>query len=222
MIKILTRCTRPENLERIYKSLPQSSMIEWIIIFDTYKLKLIETKYLSYLESLNDWDNSDIQFSVYYYFWEGIGGSDMGHTLLNKIINLMPENYYYILDDDTIMHPNLKNLIESRKIKDYIEVKIDQMFDRNHDILIGNQYVGGYDFSGLQIREAKPENMKMSQVDMGQMIVWGEFWKEMGGLIPNDYCADGYLIEKMYNTHPEKFYFLDEIISFYNVNNFMK
>jgi len=213
MIRIVTRCTRPENLERIYKSLPKSDLSEWFIIFDTFKVKNIETKYLTYLDSLTDWVGDKYPpVLVNFVFWEGIGGNDMGHALLNRIIMEDPENYYYILDDDTIMHPNLKYLIESEKIEEY----------KKYDIIVGNQYVGGYDFSGLQIREAKPENMRMSQVDMGQMIVWGEFWKEMGGLMPNDYCADGHLIEKMYTTHPEKFYFVDEIISFYNVNNFMK
>ena len=196
-MKIITRCTRPEKLFKIYDSLPSNP--SWVVLFDTSKLKNIDTSILSFLEEKN----------VEYYFWEGVVG-DYGHGLINRYIKNNINHYYYILDDDTVMHPNLKILIEAGEFN----FKCSKQ-----PIIIGNQYIGGKDFTGLEIREGKPENMKVQHVDMGQFIIWGKIWNKVGGLQFMEYKADGYLIEKLYKEYPNKFRFLNAIISYYNYGN---
>ncbi len=196
-MKVITRCTRPENLFRIHKSLPKN--INWVVLFDTSKLKNVDTSILEFIEKPN----------VEYYFWKGTKG-DYGHGLVNKYIKQNPNHYYYILDDDTIMHPNLKTLIEGGEFK----CKCSKQ-----PIIIGDQYVGGKDFTGLNIRKGSPENMRVQHVDMGQFIIWGELWNQIGGLMFMEYKADGYLLEKLHKEHPNKFRFLNTIISYYNYEN---
>ncbi len=190
-MKILTRCTRPENLFKMYDSLPPKT--DWVIIFDTHKRNLL-VKYHSNKKLINLLNKNPKEHKITTYFWEGENG-DFGHTLINKCVELNPKHYYYMLDDDTLYHPNLS------------KINLEEI---DHLVIVGDQeYSGG-------VRIAEPENMKVQRVDMGQFIIWGEYFVKNGGLRHKEYMADGYLIEKLYEKDPKVFYFHNEIISYYN------
>ena len=94
MIHIITRCSRPENLYRIYKSIfYKDFFVRWYIIFDTSKSK--------------DYSKFIIDDSRIEYYYEDIGSYKLGYSLKYNI-----KGYIYYLDDDNIIHPDLYYNIE--------------------------------------------------------------------------------------------------------------
>ena len=61
--------------------------------------------------------------------------------------------------------------------------------------LVFNQRVDGKDFTKLDIKEAKPENMKIGGIDIAQFLI---HICDYGGALRynNSYTADGELIRK--------------------------
>jgi O-antigen biosynthesis protein len=195
-IKILTRCTRTENLPKVRDSIFSQSWkdvdVNWVIIFDTSSIATVDSKILS-------------EFSMYdLKFWEGIQG-DMGHGLLNRVMDETSyEEWVYVLDDDNEMHPSFaETIIKYSRIHPSIEG------------FVFSQNVDGKDFTGLSIREARPENMKLRSVDMAQVLLR----KSLIGnkrLVPMTYVADGIWIEELYKESPQSFFFVESVLCNYN------
>ena len=206
-IQILTRCTRPSNLPSVQASIisayekfiydettkiakPYPDII-WKIIFDTSGVDNVSSKMLSALTDTTP-------FRIIFNFIKGVPG-DYGHTLLNNAIDLIDnDSWVYILDDDNEMHPRFLLEVDSFKT----------------DGIIFSQSVNKRDFTGLDIREAKPENVRVQGIDMAQFVLK----KSLIGtkrLIPGQYTADGIFIEELYKAHPEQFSFGD-VFCFYN------
>ena len=111
VIHILTRCTRPQNLLTIQKTVFETSIVVvWHIIFDTTTLKDIDA------ELLNKLQNGSTRF----HFVKG-DGTDYLYPQLSDIINgLFEDAYIAILDDDNIIHPDFYTTIKSEiKTKKY-------------------------------------------------------------------------------------------------------
>jgi glycosyltransferase involved in cell wall biosynthesis len=159
----------------------------WHIIFDTHRLKDIDAEILNNLESDN----------IKLYFWKGIDG-DYGHDLINKILDKI-QGWVYVLDDDNIIHDNL--------------LKID--LNSNYKGYFFNQWIGGIDFTGLDERIAIPENIRVGGIDMAQILVHTDLIGS-NRLPTNQYVADGIWITNIYQDHPDKFKFIDEICCYYN------
>jgi len=182
MLNVITRCTRPTNLLTIKQSINLNC--NWYIIFDTNCVPILDTEIL--VELYHDNINLIFDKSLPNMY---------GYDMLNRLIDKLPdEDHIYILDDDTILHPDLK------------EIELVK------DIIVFNQYVGGKDFSSLEIREAIQENMRVSKVDVGQII----FSKKVFiGFAPS-YFSDGYFIQDLFNKRKDDFYFIDKVYSLYN------
>lgn len=193
LINIITRCSRPYNLlkvaESVFRDIPQDISINWHVVFDTKKLKDIDAELLSYLDSKN----------VNLHFKEGDG---WGLKNLNKIIQSL-HGWIYHCDDDNIIHPKFY-----QKILDFIK------HNKHKKALIFSQQVSGKDFTGLQIRLAKPENVKVKRIDLAQWIIHSDLHK--GREYGSGYLADGEFIESLYQDFPEDFEFIDDIICYYN------
>lgn len=193
MLNILTRCTRIENLKTIQKSISLITdyPITWWVIFDTHRLKDIEADLLHDLQ--NDWTKI--------LFWKGTEG-DYGHDLLNKCLDQI-NSWVYVLDDDNILHPNFIKLINNKIL---------------HEKTRGyffHQWIGRKDFTGLDERIARPENIQVGQIDMGQILVHADLIGKKR--LPLDqYIADGKWIESIYQENPDQFKFIDEIGCYYN------
>lgn len=207
-LHIITRCIRSEHILELKSSIfdKQSKWenIIWDIIFDTRVIKSIGTDLLSQL------NNTNINIS----YIESIPG-DIGHQSLNKIIdkkfkqwNMTPINWMnewvYILDDDNKLH------------EDFLEHTYN-LITLNEDCngVIFSQYVGGKDFSGLEIREANPSNVKVGKIDMGQFLINNSILQDIR-FVPNKYEADGIFIEELYNEYKEHFIFDNTVLSYYN------
>lgn len=197
-IHIITRCTRPNNLlilrDSIKKNLNDNIVFTWTICFDSRILKDIDVELLSELQN-----NSNFISKVDFKY---LKGDYWGLSQLNDIILSFNDGWIYHLDDDNILHDNFSNVLITK-------------FSSDKDIIVFSQYVGGKDFSGLDIREAKSDNMVVSKVDLAQWLINVSIHKE-GYLYGSGYTADGQLIEKVYNDKKDKFIFIDEVLSYYN------
>jgi len=196
-LNVLTRCTRVQNLQRVEDTIFNSSSlhgveIKWSIIFDTSVIPSIDT------EIFEKYSGHDLKF------WKGTPG-DMGHMLLNRAIDgISGDEWLYVLDDDNTMHEDFLEEI-SKAVSD----------NPSTEAIIVSQFVGGKDFSGVQVREALPENVKVQKIDMAQFVLKKSVLGEKR-LVPMTYVADGMLIEDLYNTCPMKFTFLNKILCNYN------
>lgn len=198
-IHIITRCTRPNNLltlrESIKSNINDKIDFTWTICFDSRILKDIDVELLSEIQNNTTYLNK-VDFKY-------LKGDFWGLAQLNDIILSFSDGWVYHLDDDNILHENFSSVLNNRLNND------------ENDIIILSQYIGGKDFSGLDIREAKPKNMKVSKVDLAQWLVRVSFHKK-GYLYGSGYTADGELIEKAFKEQKDKFLFINEVLSYYN------
>ena len=194
MYNIITRCSRPFNLSKVKESifLNPDVKITWWITFDTSSLKDIDADVLTNLQSPN----------IKLFFRKSRPG-DYGESH-NYILEQIESGWCLFLDDDNILHPNL--------------------FDRSNQILTENpkcrgiifsQFVGGKDFSGLDIRVAHPDNIKVSHIDMAQFLIRRDLVGESRFTL-DDYKTDGIFIENLYKNNSDDFVIIDEVLSYYN------
>jgi len=208
-LHIITRCTRPEYLlkvkESVFKTSKWNEQVYWTIIFDTRILNNLNTNLLKELLS-------DRRIRTIYR--ESIEG-DMGHQLINEVIdekfehwNITPidwmNEWIYILDDDNKLHEDF----------------LDSTFELIHAnpecaCLIFSQFVGGQDFSGVDIRVADPSNVKVGKIDMAQFLVKSDILNEIR-FVSNRYEADGIFIVELYNKYKDRFIFDKTVLSYYN------
>ena len=96
-ITVITPCSRPENLLKLKESLNFEFVCEWIIVYDSAKVKI------------------DLQFeehdNISEYFHINLEGK-YGNSQRNYALSLVKnkESYIYFLDDDNIIHPDLYSL----------------------------------------------------------------------------------------------------------------
>ena len=204
-IEIITRCTRPQFLIQVKASILAAHnntlvpyQLTWKIIFDTSSVSKIDS---SILASVND-----TPFYTMCYFWEGTIG-DYGHSLLNKAIDTVPsDSWIYILDDD--------NEIDSEFLSRCLSLTRTPSLNHVEGIIV-SQKVDKKDFTGLDVREAKIENVKVGGIDMAQFILKKTLVIDTK-FRPMTYVADGYFIEEIYNSEPGKFYFDKDVLCNYN------
>ena len=195
LLNIITRCTRPENLLEIKKTIfTKYFNIRWYILFDTNVISKIDSIIL--LELMNS--------DIYLKFMKGDKNGN-GFNMVNDILDY--ENisgWIYILDDDTIIH---------EKFYEYIHLHYKKNLG-----LIFDQRVNGLDFTGLDVRKGLPENVKVGGIDVGQYLINIELIGN--NRFGNEYVSDGKFIHNIYVKYPDKFYFLNEELSYYNYFSF--
>jgi len=196
IINIITRCSRLENLNIVKNSIYNNSYkfkINWYVIFDTSSLSDINS------DILTDLYNSQAIIK----FIKSVPG-DHGHLMINSCLEEIKEGFVYVLDDDNIIHEDFYNTIFDN-ITNNPEKKG----------FIFSQKVSAKDFTGLDIREAKPENTKVQHIDMAQFLLRRDLIGQ-SRLDPMKYIADGIFIEKIFNENKEEFIFIDKILCYYN------
>ena len=191
---ILTRCTRPQNLLTIQKTVfPSPIVVIWHIIFDTTTLKDIDA------ELLNKLQNGSTRF----HFVKG-DGTDYLYPQLSDIIDgLFESAYIVILDDDNVIHPDFYNVIKSE-----IEANPDK------EAFVFEQFVDKKDFTGLEVRNVGPEHMKLRHIDSAQYVIRQSLYTK--GRYEGGYCGDGVFIENLYKNHSGKFHFIHQQLCYYN------
>ena len=189
--QIITRSTRVNNLEKvknsIFNNIPKDCTVNWHVVFDTNVLKDIDAELLNRLDDKN----------TTLYFRKGDG---WGLSQLNSLIQEL-EGWIYHLDDDNLLH------------EDFYETILNNLKE-DSKVFIFSQKVGGIDFSGLDIREAKPENTKVSKIDLAQWLIHSSIHKDK--LYGSGYIADGKFIQSLYENNKESFVFIPDVLCYYN------
>lgn len=194
-LNIITRCTRPSNLlelrKSIYNNISQYISYIWTIYFDSRILKDIDAELLSELQ------NSRIKVNMLFQ-----KGDYWGLKQLNDLLVTM-DGWIYHLDDDNILH------------EDFTSEVISYLTEEGKKVIVFSQKVSYKDFSNLDIRIASPLNMFVSKVDLAQWLIHSDIHQQ-GNLYGSGYTADGEFIENLYKKMPDKFIFLNKVISYYN------
>ena len=101
IINILTRCTRPQNLLTISKTIFTDLFeINWYILFDTTILKDIDVSLLMELSNIG----AKIKFLK-------SDPNSFGYNMINEVLDEITDGWVYILDDDNIIHPDFYNAL---------------------------------------------------------------------------------------------------------------
>jgi len=195
-IHYITRVSRGfDNLLPIANSIfpaPPGFEVQWHLLIDTANLQEIDT---SELQKIYDLEHTKI------YFFKS--SNDYLHPAISKVTSKLTTGFVYILDDDNILHPDF-----------YREVRKLQLRNKKFKGLVFDQLVDGKDFSGLGIRKAHPDNMKIGEVDSAQALLHVDFYKKYEWV--EEYVADSRFLEKVYEDNSEDFVFLNELLSYYN------
>jgi glycosyltransferase involved in cell wall biosynthesis len=199
ILHIITRCSRLNNIIKVGESLPTKDgklQVRWHVIFDSTRLKDIDAEILGRLQE---------EYNAKLYF-EFSQGGDYLYPQMNKIIiDNIQEGWIYSLDDDNVLH---------EKLFDNFEALVGFCEAGNHVGIVFNQHVAGKDFTGVDVRYAKPENMKVRSIDLAQFILHRSVFNDFD--FKGGYDADGKFIEKVYEVNPDGFLFIDKILSHYN------
>lgn len=198
-INIITRCTRLSNLKVIRESVKNNKTnidVDWHIMFDTNVLKDIDAELLHELTDDN----------TFFHFEKG-DSVGYGYPQLNNVIQKIKKGFIYHLDDDNVLHSNFYSTLQS---------VYELHFDNKPLVYIFSQQVDGKDFSKLDVRIGKPENVAVSKIDLAQWMIDVSLHNEMGYYYGSGYKADGFFIESLYKEIPDKFYFIDEVLCNYN------
>ena len=116
MLFIITPCSRPKNLHRIYQSMNFAKVDRWYIVYDTSKGRDYTFNYT---------DNDKI--IEIKHDEEGV----CGHPQINRALDEIDEvsdAFVYVLDDDNIMHPVfwiLLNTLDSNHIYTWDQNRAD-------------------------------------------------------------------------------------------------
>jgi glycosyltransferase involved in cell wall biosynthesis len=199
VLHIITRCSRLNNIIKVGESLPTKDgklQVQWHVIFDSTRLKDIDAEILGRLQE---------EYNAKLYF-EFSQGGDYLYPQMNKIIiDNIQEGWIYSLDDDNILHEHLFDNFEALVGFCEAEKSIGIVF---------NQHVAGKDFTRVDVRYAKPENMKVRSIDLAQFILHRSVFNDFD--FKGGYDADGKFIERVYESNPDGFLFIDKILSHYN------
>ena len=98
MLSIITACSRPDNLDEVYKSMDFKVLDKWYIIYDTSKGRDYTFKYTTNPKVI------EIKYDK-----EGV----CGHPQINYGLSLIKEGFVYIMDDDNIVHPDFWKVFPS-------------------------------------------------------------------------------------------------------------
>lgn len=93
---IITPCSRPENLQKLYESIQFDKITVWLIIYDTRHENVPFIKQFDKETILHHSKIIELECKE-----EGIAG----HQIRNIALNIIMHGLIYFLDDDNIIHP---------------------------------------------------------------------------------------------------------------------
>ena len=198
---VTTPCTRPQNLAQVHSSIFGSPgarhfEIQWNIVFDAMAVPEIPVRILEEFGGDPSIALSAVRSSARWRWY----------TLINSVLERRrgEDFWHYVLDDDNLMHPDLLTRIDAG-LQEHPEARG----------FIFSQWVGGRDFSGLEVRHAGPANVAVSKIDQAQYLLHSSLIGDR--FYPDhDYFSDGRFIVEIYHSWPETFVLLDEVLSYYN------
>lgn len=170
-LTIITPVFRFANLFEIADTIP--SEVRWLCVSDVIKNRDFELP-----------DNAEFKFGEFTNkFW--------GVEKVNHALNFIDDGFVYILDDDTILHPNFDTIINLNSNFDFIHFN-----QENKD---GNFRVGGI--------------VKPYKIDIGNFVVSRELIDTT--YLKNGKTPDGVWAEELYYKSKNPIY-INKTFSYYN------
>jgi hypothetical protein len=120
---IVTPCSRPENLEKLKKSIQfdNNHFVHWIIIYDT--------RYMPFIKRYEN-DDKIMEFECKD---DGVVGHPIRNMAMHSIIKT---GLIYFLDDDTILHPFFWTIINN--FQPGITIYTFNLLYQNGSLMYGN------------------------------------------------------------------------------------
>lgn len=119
LFNIITPCSRPDNLPKLFESLKTfSDKLVWYIVHDSLDKRCIFNNKFNWIK----------EFSFH------LDGGVAGHAQRNFALDLIESGYVYQLDDDNLLHPYLIPAIELRTER---AITFAQIMDKGR-IRLGN------------------------------------------------------------------------------------
>ena len=97
MLTIITPCSRPENLPKLFNSINFDKIDKWIIVYDTSKNRNYNKIFLNY-PKISEYEKD---------------GGISGNPQRNYAIDLINDGWVYFLDDDNIIHPDFWSVLDN-------------------------------------------------------------------------------------------------------------
>ena len=187
-VTIITPSIRPENLLKIKESIRFEYVNEWIIVYDGKKI----------LENPHQFDTgADCEkITEHVYLGEGTSGNPQRNYALDHVKN--PDTYLYFLDDDTIIHSDLYELLDV--VKDGKMYTFDQK--RPADVFPFKEVLKG-------------DNVKVFNIDTGMMLIDFNLCKDIRWTI-DKYNSDGIYITECFSRNIMKWEYVNKVMSYYN------
>lgn len=192
MLDIITPCSRPENLRKIYPSILALEIpVRWHIIMDTAHQNE-EMELFSY-------DASRVVVELYRDNNPIVSPGRMRNMALRNI----PADYrrwIYCLDDDNIMHPRAGDVLREAVANTPLWA-----------FLVSCETENG-------VLETGPEVMGVGKVDMAQLFVNSCLLCGPGGVYFSEWGReeDGVLITKLSILHKSRMGFIKEVVAYHD------
>lgn len=192
LITIITPCSRQrkkDNLKEIAHSMKWDCIRNWIIVYDTFKIQDIETKFKDNEKVREIFVNKRLEQKTKHI----TGGCIQRNAALNRVTS----GLVYFLDDDSIMHPRFWKLLAGGNFSSGITT-FDQFRSHNNNSMT-----------------LKGDNPKQGGIDTSQFVIDRELIGEQRWTVDLD-NGDGLFIEKIISNHKDKHVYLPVVAAYYN------
>jgi hypothetical protein len=191
-LHIVTPCSRPNNLFKIYESIK------------TQRGKMSKTRIIWWIfldAQIPNWEFVPNGPDIYLTACPSLGRSVVGHNQRNSALEIIKDGWIYFLDDDTLLHPDFWLVEDHLVTEPYIYPRLIYVFNQ-------------LDKEGNLRLKSSVENLKVGSIDTGSFIINAK--AVMDTLFPLTYEGDGLFIEEIWERDPHMFCFLNLNISYYN------
>lgn len=195
-LNIVTAVSRPGNLIRILDSIEKTAHlsgldVKWITIFDAPA---------DAPPDVQERFSSVKSIRIKKDFWLG-GPVKFGILQKNLGIDLCDDGFYYLLDDDNVVHPS------------FFE-RIGQLIASNQGKLAFAFNQKRWDFHGDL--PARPDRMVPGKIDNSMFVVHTSLIGAARYDLGLAGTEDGHFFQGLFRKNPETFVFVDEYLAYYN------
>lgn len=192
---IITPCSRPKNLRILYESIRSTfeDNFLWLIVGDSSKCN----------RHLSKFDSGNVRIIDHPNSYSGNLQRNTGIQWVKK--HCKKKFWIHFLDDDNIMHPEVKNHFHEFT-DSYDIVAVSQCLKTGHPRRV--------QFGRYENMEASEAKMKTKQVDLAQVFFKHSCLDDLH-FRKNSYQADGILIQTM-REKKYKFNFIKNYLCYYN------
>jgi hypothetical protein len=194
-MNIVTAVSRPNNLPRIADSISSARGnhgidVRWLLVLDAPG-----TLPATVAAALDVHKDIEIDFLIHHG-----GPCRYGIAQKNLGISQIREGWFYLLDDDNIVHPNLFRGIVAARMP-HPSKKAIAFSQKRWD---------------SESKIAHPDRMRPAQIDNSMFVIHKDLIGARRYNLKRAGLEDFYFFKDIYDTYPDEFIFLPEFLAYYN------